>query len=90
MATNAAFPIQFNQYTISSAEVTAIENEVHNAIHEACIRIHANQCDAVQRDAYTPAARVEMVLQLAALSQAVQRAGYRQLGRIAGNDTRAR
>lgn len=80
-----AHPVQFNMYTISSAEVTAIENEVHNAIHEACVRIHMVQCDAVQREQYTPAARVEMVLQLAKLSQSVQRAGYRQLAIIAGD-----
>jgi hypothetical protein len=84
-ASAQAFPLASNMYTISSAEITAIENEVSNATHEACIALHAAQCDAVQRDCYTPAARVEMVLQLAKLSASIERAGFAQCRRIAGD-----
>jgi hypothetical protein len=79
-----AFPLARNQCTISSAEITAIENEVSNATHEAAILLHNMQCDAVQRECYTPAARVEMVLQLAKLSDTVVRVGMNQCRRIAG------
>lgn len=71
-------------YSMASSEVTAIENEVSNATHEACILLHTMQCEAVERTCYTPAARVEMVLQLAKLSNLIERAGFNQCRRISG------
>lgn len=79
-----AFINSRTKYSMASSEVTAIENEVWNATHEACVIIHTLQCDAIQRECYTPAARVEMVLQLARLSTVIGRAGFNQCRQISG------
>ena len=71
-------------YSMASSEIAAIENEISTATHEACLMVHSMQCDAVQRECYTPAARVEMVLQLAKLTAAIERAGFNQCRKISG------
>lgn len=68
-------------YTMKQAEVCTVENEVSNAIHEVMMTLHTLQCDAVDRSTMTPAARVEIVLQLAKFGNACERAGYGQLNK---------
>ena len=54
-------------YGMSHAEQQAVANELSNAAHEVAIMLHTMQCDAIDRGTYTPAVRVEIVLQLQAL-----------------------
>lgn len=70
-------------YPMRESEISTIASEISNATHAAAIRIHAVQCDAVENSNYTPAARVEMVLQLQRLSDSIQRAGFRQAHSVA-------
>ena len=68
-------------YTMRQSEVNDVENVLSSAIHAACSILHTEQCKAVQCESHTPAARVEMVLQLAKLTASIERAGYAQLRR---------
>jgi len=79
---------QVNMATVAQRDIDSIVSVVGNATHHVCVVLHQNQCDAVANDDMTVSARVEVVLQLQALLQAIQRASNRQIRRLGPTGTR--
>jgi len=73
---------QVNMATVAQRDIDSIADAVGNATHHVCITLHQGQCDAVVNDDMAVSARVETVLQLQALLQAIQRASSRQINRL--------
>jgi len=79
---------QVNMATVAQRDINRIANAVGNATHEVCTILHQGQCDVVANDYMVPAAKVEVVLQLQALLQAVEHASNRQINRLGPTGTR--
>jgi len=73
---------QVNMTVVPQRDINRIADAVGNATHEVCITLHQHQCMAVSDVGSANAARIETVLQLQALLQAVERASSRQIRRL--------
>lgn len=74
--------MKHNAYTMSDSEMAAITQAVADAANNACIAIHEQQCSIIDAHHISRAARVESILQLAALSSSIERAAFTRINRI--------